>query len=125
DDVGWPEPAAVVHLMLSTRSWAPSSDARESKSSIATIQAEKDARSDDSGRPASGERIKWFTFHASIGAIHALTRNDDARLSALATRDALPQPSVCIATGTQRAGNTERASKALLERRLHTGKRVA
>src|SRR6185437_11116933 len=75
DDVGWPEPAAVVHLMLSTRSWAPSSDARESKSSIATIQAEKDARSDDSGRPASGERIKWFTFHASIGAIHALTRN--------------------------------------------------
>jgi hypothetical protein len=42
DDVGWPEPAAVVHLMLSILSWAPSSDARESKSSITTIHPEKD-----------------------------------------------------------------------------------
>jgi len=81
DDVGWPEPAAVVHLMLSILSWAPSSDARESKSSITTIIQRRITRSDDSGRPAPGEHIKWFTFHASIGAIHALTGSDNRKES--------------------------------------------
>lgn len=86
DDVGWPELAAVVHLMLSTRNWAPSSELRVNKSSISTILPYRKPRGRGSSMLTGGELIKGFTFYASMArSMHSYVTN--ARRSRCTTNE--------------------------------------